>query len=1279
MHGLNVIECQAEEVKKRMIRIAKLNIAVVCCLFGLYTNANGQYPGDECVDALFASEGANIFDTSNASPSTPEPDDSMCPGTYLNWNNSPDVWFSFTPLTNDTYTFSTCDIDSFDTSIVLYEGSCSQQIACNGDNPNGSADCQDYYSLIETPLIAGIEYFIRVGGFGGKTGTGTLTIEESSSGGPSNTVYYVNTNNPTPGNGLSWTAAFVDLQDALDVAQDTHQIWIAQGTYFPTNTDGSQDLRDASFRVIPGVEIFGGFLGDELTVGQRDPKQYRVILSGDLNNDDDTGGDNSDNAFHVVTANYTSGPSARLDSVSITRGNSLNNGAGVFVINSSPNGFFELSRCDILDNNAVWGAGIYVLEGGITINRCAILRNISSKHGSGIYSWGSVSISNSLLTANRSFGLGVIYTNAFTSISNCTIVQNLSRNIGGIYAAQGTLNGSNIILWGNNDTNGSNFQLFIGSAVSASGGYNCIQNLYDLPGSINPSNIDLNPRFVDEFGADSLPATGDEDFRLMQRSPCIDAGDNLQAFGTLDLSNRNRFVDDPYMVDTGNNPSGLPVVDIGAFEHVAESYGMYLWSGANSSNYYDSLNWLPNGYPDVQSSVMFDTTAPEYIYLDVITTIDSLFVTSGEVTFELGDNTVNLSNYGRGMRIDPYDLGAKLIVKGPGQITSKFPLQIGGNITFENTDLLMSDLTLEAGTILSFDGTAKCNVIDKGSRILPSGREIGKFTIDGDYVSQGQSEPTGNLVGSLAFDIKGRVQNGTYDSMTITGVTDLSSAIELRWGGTFDPIATDSFDILDVSAIFGNPPLIFNTGLPSNLRCRWSNPTPGLRGGGDEILVETTGPILFDAGQAISLTIAPNEIAVADFDGINGQDVAITVSDPSFGLGDVIVFLNNGSVGDVWQGFTQQTAIEVGIEPLDIQVIDVNNDGAANDLVLVNYFSNTVTILTNDGTGTFTTTNVTIDSGPQYIAVANYVEDGAGLDDIAVACDSNNMSVIQNTTSFVGTSFSHISSLGIPNPADILPGDVNNDKDFDHIILGQFNDALQVIEGDGTGIYDALIEFADSPLPAGSGALEVAFAQLNGDSIEDAVTVNETTGTISVLLGGVGAGISNVGGGLGSASTVSIGTAPTDISVGDFDNDGDDDFIVSVVGDASSMRELMVVRNDSVSTIVLSTGDSFGAGNVPTLVQNGDFNSDGLLDLVAIVDLTPDGTSSSPALSVFLNETAVVVSCPGDIDDDGSVAVNDLLALIAGWGSSDVTLDLDGSGTVDVGDILVIIAAWGSC
>ena len=53
--------------------------------------------------------------------------------------------------------------------------------------------------------------------------------------------------------------------------------------------------------------------------------------------------------------------------------------------------------------------------------------------------------------------------------------------------------------------------------------------------------------------------------------------------------------------------------------------------------------------------------------------------------------------------------------------------------------------------------------------------------------------------------------------------------------------------------------------------------------------------------------------------------------------------------------------------------------------------------------------------------------------------------------------------------------------------------------------------------------------------------------------------------------------------------------------------------------------------------------------------------------------------CTADVDGDGVVGVNDLLALIGGWGSNDSTLDLDGSGSVDVADILLLIAAWGPC
>ncbi len=53
--------------------------------------------------------------------------------------------------------------------------------------------------------------------------------------------------------------------------------------------------------------------------------------------------------------------------------------------------------------------------------------------------------------------------------------------------------------------------------------------------------------------------------------------------------------------------------------------------------------------------------------------------------------------------------------------------------------------------------------------------------------------------------------------------------------------------------------------------------------------------------------------------------------------------------------------------------------------------------------------------------------------------------------------------------------------------------------------------------------------------------------------------------------------------------------------------------------------------------------------------------------------------CPADVNGDGEVNVNDLLAIIAEWGASGGSSDVDGNGTVDVSDLLAVIAAWGGC
>ena len=95
-------------------------------------------------------------------------------------------------------------------------------------------------------------------------------------------------------------------------------------------------------------------------------------------------------------------------------------------------------------------------------------------------------------------------------------------------------------------------------------------------------NIDLDPLFVDPNGMDDIPATEDDNLRLLPDSPCIDAADNaavpddvfdLDSDGItdepipLDLDGNPRFVDDPNTNDTGNGTP--PIVDMGAYEFQA--------------------------------------------------------------------------------------------------------------------------------------------------------------------------------------------------------------------------------------------------------------------------------------------------------------------------------------------------------------------------------------------------------------------------------------------------------------------------------------------------------------------------------------------------------------------------------------------------------------------------------------------------------------------------------------------------------------------------------------
>ena len=53
--------------------------------------------------------------------------------------------------------------------------------------------------------------------------------------------------------------------------------------------------------------------------------------------------------------------------------------------------------------------------------------------------------------------------------------------------------------------------------------------------------------------------------------------------------------------------------------------------------------------------------------------------------------------------------------------------------------------------------------------------------------------------------------------------------------------------------------------------------------------------------------------------------------------------------------------------------------------------------------------------------------------------------------------------------------------------------------------------------------------------------------------------------------------------------------------------------------------------------------------------------------------------CSSDVTGDGQVDVNDLLQLLAAWGTTDPQADVNGDGIVDADDLLAILADWGAC
>jgi len=202
-------------------------------------------------------------------------------------------------------------------------------------------------------------------------------------------IFHVKPSANGTGSCANWANA-CELQTALGEATSGDEIWVAAGAYKPTT--GSD--RNATFLLVPGAALYGGFAGTETTRNQRNWTTNVVVLSGDIG----VAGDAGDNVYHVVTANSTDAFTL-LDGVTVTGGQASSGVGGGIHVN---NGSLTIANCRIVDNSADYGGGLYQsgVNERVEISDSWIERNTATNHGGGLYVNGSVRLKNTQVLSN---------------------------------------------------------------------------------------------------------------------------------------------------------------------------------------------------------------------------------------------------------------------------------------------------------------------------------------------------------------------------------------------------------------------------------------------------------------------------------------------------------------------------------------------------------------------------------------------------------------------------------------------------------------------------------------------------------------------------------------------------------------------------------------------------------------------------------------------------------------------------------------------------------------
>ncbi|MFZ6820336.1 putative Ig domain-containing protein [Undibacterium sp. Ji22W] len=167
-------------------------------------------------------------------------------------------------------------------------------------------------------------------------------------------------------------------------------------------------------------------------------------------------------------------------------------------------------------------------------------------------------------------------------------------------------------------------------------------------------------------------------------------------------------------------------------------------------------------------------------------------------------------------------------------------------------------------------------------------------------------------------------------------------------------------------------------------------------------------------------------------------------------------------------------------------------------------------------------------------------------------------------------------------PRSVALSDFNGDGNLDMVVANESSKSVSILLGNGNGGFGTKTDFA-----VGDGPGFVCVGDVNGDGKPDVVVANYTSNNVSVMLG-------DGAGGLASKTNFSTGNGPRAIALGDFNGDGKLDIVAT---NYESTTVAVLLGNGAGS---FGTKTTYTVGNYPSAIAVADFNGDGRDDIAAV-------------------------------------------------------------------------------